>query len=120
MQDVNILKATLLEPYNQIQISLGGNYIISPDVIDPTDAIFYAVENACSVVAQLATIDSITVEKDDPLYGEGEFEIARMLKEYVISQKIQAGQLKENEAMAYRDFLGGKTEDEIMYFYDKE
>jgi len=109
----HILKKTLLTPYEIIQESTGG-IDISENVIDPADAMYYAVEHATQVVANLITVDSITCEEEDHTPEEGSFEIARMLRELVINDKIQKGQLREGEAEAFRDSLGGLTEDEYI------
>lgn len=106
----NILKTTLLAPYEQIQSSVDGGIEISEDVIDPADAIYYAIEHATQVVAQLITVEPMILEEEDPTPGEGEFSIARALMEFVISDKINKGQLKEGQAEAYRDSLGGMNE----------
>lgn len=110
----HILKTTLLAPYEQIQGSVEGGVEIKDDVIDPADAIYYAVEHATQVVANLITVDSITCELEDPLPEEGNYEIAKMLKELVIADKIHKGQIKEGQAEAYRDELGGLNEQEYM------
>jgi chaperonin GroEL (HSP60 family) len=117
LPDDNILKTTLLAPYEQIQSSVDGGIEIGEDVIDPADAIYYAVEHATQVVAELITVDSITCEIEDPMPGDGEFAIARALNEFVLSDKINKGQVKEGEAEAYRDNLGGMTEDEYSVIH---
>lgn len=111
----SLLKTTLLAPYEQIQSSVDGGIEITEDIIDPAEAIYYAVEHSTQVVANLITVDSITCESEDPLIEEGNFAIAKALTELVISDKINKGQLKANEAEAYRDELGGMTEDEYVY-----
>lgn len=115
LPDDNVLKTTLLAPYEQIQSSIDGGVEIGEDVIDPTEAIYYAVEHATQVVANLITVDSITCEEEDPVPEEGNFAIARVLKELVITDKINKGQLKEGESEAYRDSLGGLTDDEFVF-----
>lgn len=115
LSDDNILKLSLLAPYEQIQSSM-ENGEIGEDIIDPMEAVYFAVEHAAQVVANLITVDSITCENEDPLLEEGNFEIARMIKEFVISDKIAKGQLKKGEIEAYKDSLGGLTEDEFIYF----
>lgn len=112
LEDGHILKSTLLAPYEQIQSS--GAVEIGEDVIDPMEAIYYALEHATQVVANLITVDSITCELEDPLTGEGEYEIAKWLREFVIASKIEKGQLREGEAEAFRDSLGGLTEEEFV------
>ncbi len=111
----SILRPALLAPYEQIQSSVEGGIEIGKDVIDPTESIYYAVEHATQVVANLITVDNITAEVDDPMPGEGEFAIAKALMELVISDKINKGQLKEGKEEAYRDSLGGFNDDEFAY-----
>lgn len=103
----NILKETLLAPYNQIQNSVDGGIEIGEDVIDPAEAIYYAVEHSTQVVANLITTYGVTAEIEDPIMGEGEYAIATAINELVITDKINKGQLKEGEVEAYRDALGG-------------
>lgn len=110
LPDDNILKTTLTAPYEQIQSGVDGGIDIGEDVIDPAEAVYYAVEHATQVVAQLITVDSITIEEEDPLMGEGEYAIARALQEFVINDKIHKGQLKTGQEEAYRDSLGGMNE----------
>lgn len=112
LPDEHILKSALLAPYEQIQNSVDGGVEIGVDVIDPAEAIFYAVEHATQVVANLITVSSITAEEEDVAPGEGEFAMARAMTEFVISDKIQKGQLREGEEEAYRDSLGGMSAEE--------
>ena len=116
LEETDILRAALTHPYELIQASLGGTpeepVEIGEDVIDPTEAIYWAVEHATGVVAQLVTVEVITVEVEDQAPGDGYMAIASMIGEYVISNKIQLGQLRENQAEAERDRLGGLTEGE--------
>ena len=118
LEDDDILKKALMAPYEQIQASLGGDtehpIAIGEDIIDPAEAIYYAVDHATSVVASLATVDSITVEQDDPIHGEGEFAIADALRELVINDRIHKGQITENEREMERDRMGGLTDDEFI------
>lgn len=110
----DIMKNALLAPYQQIQSSIDGGIEIGPDIIDPAEAIYYAVEHATSVVATLATVEILTAEKADLIPGEGEFAIARALNEHAISDRIHKGQLMENEREVERDRLGGLTVDEQL------
>lgn len=110
----HILKSALLAPYEQIQNSIEGGLEIGEDIIDPTDAVFYAIEFGTSVVANLATVEIITVEEEDPIMGEGEFAMARALNEFVINDKIHKGQIKENEREVELDRMNGMTDDELV------
>jgi chaperonin GroEL len=103
----DILKETLKAPYEQIQNSIDGGIEIGEDIIDPAEAIYYAVEHSTQVVANLITVESITAEEEEMNVGEAELEIAKALKEMVITDKIKEGQLKENQTEEYRDMLGG-------------
>lgn len=110
LPDENILKFALLAPYEQIQNSVDGGIAINKNVIDPAEAIYYAVEHATQVVANLITVDSITCEEEDPVVGEGEIKIAQALMELVVNDKKHKGQLRAGEEEAYRDSMGGLNE----------
>ncbi len=112
LPEEDILRETLLAPYNQIQDSVDGGLEIGEDIIDPAEAIFFALEHATQVVANLATVDIITVESEDGDPNEGTLEMAKWIREYVVTQKIKEGQIKESEAESYRDSMGGLTVDE--------
>lgn len=108
----DLLIPALLHPYELIQNSVPGGVPITDDVIDPLEAVFYSVEHAAQVVAHLAMVEVITPEIDEVSPGDGYMAIARMVGEYVISNKRQLGLLKENEEEAERDRLQGLTADE--------
>ncbi len=103
LPEANILKEALLAPFQQIQDSIDGGLEIGEEIIDPVDSVYYAVEHATQVVANLITVEIITPEVEDPVYGEGEFAIARALKELVISDKISKGQIMESQRESERD-----------------
>ncbi len=109
----NILRKSLCAPFDQIQNSVDGGIEISPDVIDPAEAIYYAIEHATQVIANLITVESITAETEDVVPGASEGKIASAIMEYVITDKISKGQIKEGQEEAYRDSLGGLTEHEF-------
>ena len=109
MPDDDILKDALIEPYNIIQSSVDEGVEITDDIIDPTEMIYYAVEHATSVVANLVTVEIITSEIDDPIHGEGEFAIAQSLYELNMTMRRQYGFMKENEEEAEKDRLHGLT-----------
>lgn len=111
----NILKGALVAPYEQIQSSFDGGLEIPDTVIDPAECVYYAVEFATSVVSNLITVDVITIEDEDPIHGEAEFEIAKAIKAYDRTQKIHFGQLKENQEEVDKDMYGGFTPDEFEY-----
>jgi chaperonin GroEL len=108
----DILKSVITAPHDIIKETVDK---IGENVFDPTEAIYYAVEHATQVVSNLLTVNTMVVEVEQNLPEEGSFEIAKMLKEYVISDKINKGQLKAGEAEAYKDSLGGMTEEEFSY-----
>jgi chaperonin GroEL len=113
--DDNILKETILAPYEQIQSSVEGGIEIGEDIIDPAEAIYYAVEHATQVVANLITVDSMTVEIEDSAPEEGSYAIAKAINELVITERINKGQLKDAEKEFERDELNGMTIDEFVY-----
>lgn len=114
LDDDDILKSALLAPYEQIQSSIEGGVAIGADIIDPMEAVYYAVEHATSVVANLITVDIITIESEDPVHGDGEFAIARALNVLAVSDRIQKGQLLESEREAEMDRMGGLTVEEMV------
>jgi len=99
----DILKPALLAPYEQIQASAEDGVEITDNIIDPADAVYYAVEHATQVVANLITVDVITPEVDDIPPGDGYLAMARALGEMSISLRRHFGQLKENEEEMARD-----------------
>lgn len=109
----HILKNALLSPYNQIQTNSGGIEIVK-DVIDPTEAIYYAVEHATSVVASLITIKTLVAEEPEIQQGEGEIAMANALKKTVYFWAKEKNILSENELLMERDALGGLTPDEKL------
>lgn len=112
LSDDHILKHALLAPYEQIQINSGG-IAIGKDVIDPTEAVYYAVEHATSVVASLITIKTLVVEEQELQQGEGEMEMAKALKKAVYYWAKEKNILSENEKIAEMDGNGG------MYMEEK-
>lgn len=113
LPDDDILKNALLAPYEQIQSSYEGGIDITPNIIDPAEAVYYAVEHATSAVANLLTVEVITPEVEDTQPGDGYMAIAKAIQEYVISNKIHLGQIQENEAEMERDAMNGMNADEI-------
>lgn len=108
----DILRAALCHPYELIQASVPGGIEIGDDVIDPTDAIFWSVEHATQIVAQLIMVDVLTPEIEEAGIGEGYEMLAKMVGEMVVTMKLHLGQIKENEAEMERDRLGGMTSGE--------
>lgn len=114
LTDDDILKETCLAPYEQIQSSVDGGLEISEDIIDPADVIYYGIEHAVGIVSNLITLDSITAEIEDYGQHDGEYAIAKQIQEFVTSDKINKGQLKESESEAWKDAKGGLTDDEFI------
>ena len=108
----NIMKNALIEPYDIIQESTNGKDI-TDDIIDPAEALYYAVEHASSVVANLITCGSITVETEPPMAEEGGLAIAKMVRELVANDKIEKGLMKEGEAEYWKDTKGGLSDPEF-------
>lgn len=109
----DLLRGAIEAPYNQIQASVDGGVEITDDIIDPAEVVLNAVEHAVGVVANLITVDVITVELEDPAPEEGQFAIARALTELVISEKRHKGQITKNEEEMERDRMGGRTVEEM-------
>ena len=116
LEDGDILKKAIIAPYEQIQSSAEGGIEITNNIIDPADVVYYAVEHASQVAANLLTVEVITHEIEDAMPEDGNFAIANAIVELVLSQKRQYGQIKENEEEIERDKLKGLTIDETMYF----
>ena len=114
LPDDDILKPALIAPYEQIQASVDGGMEISEDVIDPAEAVYYEVEHATSVVANLATVEVITPEMEDPINGEGEHKIADAIHQYIITKKLEKGLIKENEVEAELEKQQGLNVDELV------
>jgi len=108
----HILKEALMAPYNQIQENAGRTLTIGKDIIDPTEAVYYAVEHATSVVASLITVKNLIPEYDDVQPGEGYQMIAEQLKIMAISDRIHKGQLQESQREQEMDAMGGLTVEE--------
>lgn len=101
----SLLKPALLAPYEQIKENAGGDVEIGKDIIDPAEAVYYAVDHATSVVANLATVEIIIPEEPEKETGDGEMAIARAVNELSIAIKRHLGLLKESEEEAERDRL---------------
>lgn len=93
----SILTEALKAPYEQIQENAGGHLEIGKDVIDPAEAVLYAVEHATSVVAHLATVDILIPEAVEPGPGEGYEAIAKAIGMYVSFWARKEGLIKDSE-----------------------
>lgn len=119
LKDNDPLKTALMSPYDKIQADFDNKLEITDDIIDPTEAVYYAVENAVNVVSNLITTGGIEVELDEPRYGDGEFAMAKALTELVVNDKINKGIIKANETEIKKDELmanfGVEDEEYINY-----
>ncbi len=114
LPDNHILKTALLAPHKQLQDNAGGTLKIGKDVIDPTDAIYYAVEHATSVVSSLITVKNLIVEEPEMELGEGQIEIARAINGFVKAWSKKEGVMTASEEEAERDAQGPFTQDEMV------
>lgn len=112
LPDDHVLKQTLFAPHEQIKENAGGDIEIPDDVIDPAEAIYYAVEHATSVVASLITVKTLVVEEDQLQTGEGEMAMARAFNKMILAWKQQQGIMSESEKAMMDDARMGMTEDE--------
>lgn len=103
LPDDDIVKGCLKAPYEQIQSSIDGGLIIADDIIDPMEVIYYAVEHATQVVANLVTVDIITVEEEDINPSDAYLSIANAINQYTLGWKRKEGLIKENEIEMEQD-----------------
>ena len=103
LPESDILKPALQEPYNRIQASAEGGVEITEDIIDPAEAMYWAVEHATQVVAQLVTVEIITPETEETMLGDSNLMVARALGELSLVMKRHFGLLKENEEEQERE-----------------
>lgn len=66
----NILYEALYAPYNKIRSNAGGDIKVPATVVDPVKVTRLAVENACSVAAQLITCDVAIAQENKTIIGE--------------------------------------------------
>jgi len=66
----NILYEALLAPYKRIRSNSGGDIKVPATIIDPVKVTRLAVENACSVAAQLITCESSIAERRKTLWDD--------------------------------------------------
>lgn len=114
IEENDILIPALLHPYELIQASVDGGVEITEDIIDPAEGIYYAVEHATGVVAQLATVDIITPELEQADPAEGSFATAKAIIEMALALKQHFGLIKENELEMERDRMNGISVDEMV------
>lgn len=107
------LKDVLDAPWKQIQDNTGG-IEIGPEILDPTDAIYYAVEHAISIVSSLITVKTLVIEEEELQNGEGEMSVAKAINSLVLAWKKKEGILSENEALAYKDANPLSMEEKLL------
>ena len=112
LEEGHVLKKSLLSPYLQIQENAGGNLEIPDEIIDPTDAVYYTVEHATSVVASLITVGNLIPEEPEIESGEGEMKLAEVAKRFVYFWARKEGILNESEKAMMDDARMGMNEDE--------
>lgn len=114
LDDTHILKSALLSPYQQIQTNSGG-ITVGKDIIDPAEAIYYAVEHATSVVSSLITIKTLVVEEPEIEQGSATMELANAVRKAVYYWAKEKNILSDNEKLAMQDANGGLDfEDKVM------
>lgn len=118
LPDTDILKGALIEPYNQIQNSVEGGVKITEDILDPADSIYYAVDHATSVVANLISTDILTAEIDIPAPEEGSLAIAKAMMLDQARQRIKDGLIKAGEEEMWLDGYDGMSEEDYAYVND--
>ena len=109
----HILRTALLAPYAQIQENAGG-IEIGENVIDPSEAVFFAVEHATSVVASLITVKNLIPEAAEIEAGEGEIALAKSVEKYVLFWAKKEGLLTEAEKQALLDARGGLSQADML------
>lgn len=112
LDEKDVLRAALSHPHGLIQASVPGGIVVSDDVIDPCEAVYWAVEHATKVVTQLIDVAVLTPELDDPTEGEGLMAVSRLAGEAIIAWKRHLGLVREGQEEAERDRLQGLTMDE--------
>lgn len=106
----SILTNALKAPYEQIQENAGGKLEISKDIIDPAEAIYYAVDHATSVVAHLATVDILIPEATEKTPGDGYADIGAAINAYTSMWARKEGLIKDNETEVARETLARAEE----------
>jgi chaperonin GroEL len=105
----DILRESLIYPYQLIQASVPGGVTITEDIIDAAEAVYWSVEHATQIVAKLITVDVVTAEIEATDPGDAAVMSTRMLGEIVLAVKQYLGLIRENELEMERDRLGGLT-----------
>lgn len=116
LEEDNLLRSALLQPYLQIQENAGGVEI--PDtVIDATKAIRCAVEHSVSVIAGLVAVRVLIPYERETTDAEATQNVAHALLSGVLYWAKERGIIDENDAeimkdtMAHHDAILRKTVD---------
>lgn len=99
----SILTDALKAPYNQIQENAGGALEVGKEIIDSAESVYFAVEHAASVVANLITVDILIPEEEEMGPGEGYMEIAKAISMYTQFWARKEGLLKDSEIESARE-----------------
>jgi chaperonin GroEL len=102
LPDTDLLKKSLMAPYNQIQEN-SGDLDIGEDIIDPAKVVRLEVEHAVSVASTMITIGISIPEVEEMGPGEGYEQIAKAIRTYTMYWAKQQGMLKENEDLMEKD-----------------
>lgn len=114
----HILREALLAPYHQIQENAGGTLEIGEEIIDPTDAVYYAVEYATSVVSSLITVGNLIPEEPELQAGEGEMAMAKSINKVIYFWAKEKNIMSDNEREIMLDAMGRMTDDEYAKTHD--
>lgn len=112
LNDDDLMKIALQEPYDIIQESLDDKNI-PETVIDSADSVYYALEYASQVSAQLLTTDIITVAQEDQGYGADGLQIAKAINRLSGAYETHHSLEKEGSDAMMDDMLGGMSQDEF-------
>lgn len=112
LEDGHVLKEALLAPYKQIQENAGGELEIGEKIIDPTDAVYYSVEHATSVVSSLITVGNLIPEEPEIMPGEGEIAMADSIAKVLYFWAKEKNIMSDNEREMLLDARGRMTDDE--------
>lgn len=110
----NILYKTLREPHQRIQDNAGNSLEINTDkVIDPADVVYFAVEHATSLIANLITVEVIIPEKPEIDQGDALCIVAESIDKFTRRYAEHHGLVKEGEDEVERDMLQRQEELEL-------
>lgn len=96
----SILTEALKAPYHQIQENAGGSLEVGKEIIDSAESVYFAVDHATSVVANLITVDILIPEEKEMGPGEGYLEIAKAISTFTAFWARKEGLMKDSEMEA--------------------